>query len=158
MSLVAIFFIGDRLLKNWALTLEINENYKILGDWLILSFAKNYNIAFSLPINGAWLLPVIFLIIVSIITLIVKTIYQKKELEFSAIFLTFIVFGAISNMIDRLLYGYVIDYLAIKKFSILNIADVMISLGALLFLKQYFTNKNHKRTRDETKTKEGTKN
>lgn len=157
--LIAIFFIVDRLLKNWALKLEPGENYKIFGDWLTLSFTKNYNIAFSLPINGPWLLPIIFLITISLIILVIKIIYQEKKVSFSAVFLTFIVFGAISNMIDRLLYGYVIDYLAIKKFSILNLADVMISLGAILFLKQkYLTNTNYKRNRDERKTKESEKN
>lgn len=150
-SLIAIFFIGDRLLKIWALKLEPNENYKILGDWLIFSFTKNYNIAFSLPINGTWLLPAIFIIILGLIALLIKIIYQEKKFGLSAIFLTFIIFGAISNMIDRLFYSYVIDYLAIKNVSILNLADVMISLGAILFLKNNFTKTTKE---DEAKPKE----
>ncbi len=42
--------------------------------------------------------------------------------------------GAISNIIDRLSYGYVIDYLSLRYFTVFNLADVMISSGAIILI------------------------
>ena len=42
-----------------------------------------------------------------------------------------IIFGAVSNLYDRLKYGFVIDYFDLKYFTIFNIADAMIFFGAL---------------------------
>jgi signal peptidase II len=54
--------------------------------------------------------------------------------RWEVIILTFIIFGAISNILDRLIYGYVIDYLELKYFTVFNLADVMISGGAIILL------------------------
>ena len=43
-----------------------------------------------------------------------------------------VIVGALSNVIDRLLYGAVIDYIPLLNFSTFNLADVQIILGALL--------------------------
>jgi signal peptidase II len=50
-----------------------------------------------------------------------------------------IILGAISNFIDRLTYGYVIDYIDVRFFTVLNMADMIITLGAfLIILALYF--------------------
>ncbi|MBU1778489.1 signal peptidase II, partial [Patescibacteria group bacterium] len=48
----------------------------------------------------------------------------------------FIIFGAISNLTDRLEYGYVIDYFSLKYFTIFNLADVMIVIGVFCLFKK----------------------
>jgi lipoprotein signal peptidase len=55
--------------------------------------------------------------------------------------------GALSNALDRLIYGYVIDYLDVLNFTVLNIADILISLSAfILILLNLSSSKYNKKT------------
>jgi len=135
-SLIAIFFIIDRVLKILAYRffLEETSSLRLIGNWFYFDFAKNYQIAFSLPFGGPWLLVITAAIILLITLFIINLTRRHKKLNQEATWLILILAGAISNFIDRFNYGYVIDYLAIKNLSVLNLADVMISLGTLFLI------------------------
>ena len=47
-----------------------------------------------------------------------------------------IIAGAIGNLVDRLFYGYVIDFLrpTFINFAVFNIADIFVTCGAVLFI------------------------
>lgn len=51
--------------------------------------------------------------------------------------LSLILAGAISNMIDRLIYGCVIDFIDLKFWPIFNLADIFIVLGAAFLLVKW---------------------
>ncbi|MCK4553620.1 signal peptidase II [Candidatus Parcubacteria bacterium] len=127
--LIGIFFIAlDRFLKFLAVNDFLN-NKKIIGDFFKFNFASNYNIAFSLPLSGWWLNILIILIIIALIYnllyLLLKQRYNQANL------LLIIIFGAISNLFDRIKFGYVIDYFDLKYFTVFNLADVMIVGGVI---------------------------
>jgi len=131
-SLTVIFFIGlDRFLKVFALT-DLGNARNLLGDILKFDFKANYHVAFSLPLAGVWLNIVICLIILSLVYYLVR-MWQAGKREI-AICLFAIVVGAASNLFDRFKYGYVIDYLDLKYFTVFNLADVMIVVGVFLLL------------------------
>lgn len=132
--LIAIFFIADRCLKLFALRLPDNQSYNILGTLLSFNFTPNYYMAFSLPFSGGLLNSIIVLIIIGLISLIFYLTLNNKSPKYLPVLLTIILFGAISNILDRLVCGYVIDYLELRYFSVFNIADVMISLGSILII------------------------
>lgn len=50
--------------------------------------------------------------------------------------------GAISNLVDRLRFGYVVDYIDLKAFPVFNLADVAIILGSLMLLVEIFRKKD----------------
>ncbi|MEA3463565.1 MAG: signal peptidase II [Patescibacteria group bacterium] len=127
--LTAIFFIAcDRFFKCLAVNDFLN-NKKIIGDFFQFNFVSNYNIAFSLPITGWWLN---ILIVLIIIVLIYNLLYLSlKERHDQAIFLLIIIFGAVSNLFDRIKFGYVIDYFDLKYWTVFNLADVMIMAGVI---------------------------
>ncbi|MCU0680235.1 MAG: signal peptidase II [Planctomycetes bacterium] len=131
--LVAIFFILDRILKQASLGLGSESTFQnLVGNWLSFGFTPNYYIAFSLPLSGFWLNVSIGLFIIGLIFFLFYYFFKRNFWE--NILLLTIILGAISNYWDRWQYGFVIDYLAIKYFSVLNLADIMISLGAILLL------------------------
>lgn len=136
----AIFFtLIDRLLKIFALTALNNKSLTILPDFFNLTLAKNTGIAFSLPFSG---LVLNITIIAIILGLLFSIISYYNENRYSYIFcLLFVLFGAISNLTDRILYNSVIDYFDLKYFTIFNIADIMIVGGIFLFILQKFKNK-----------------
>ncbi len=133
---IAIFFVGDRILKKIAFQ-NPESSYSIIGEILSFNFTKNYYISFSLPIKGKFLNIAILIILLLIIVYIIYLIINKKKHKFNKIYalLFFSLFlGALSNYIDRLKLSYVIDYLQIQNISVLNIADIMISVSAVLII------------------------
>lgn len=132
--LIAIFFVSDLLLKSLALKSQLTAPKKLLGDVFLFNFTRNYQMAFSLPWEGTSLLISTTLVVLLIFYLIIKNIYQTKKITLPTILLTIILFGAISNLLDRYRYGFVVDYLELKNFTVFNLADAMISISALFFL------------------------
>ncbi|MDD2354173.1 hypothetical protein EOL94_04250 [bacterium] len=130
--IIAIFFILDRCFKKIAISFD--GEWVIVKNLLSFKFAANHNIAFSLPLSIYITLPLTLLIIIGLITWLILLIKKRDLNHLSLLSLLLIILGALSNLIDRFQLKYVIDYLNIKDFSILNLADVMISLGAFLYL------------------------
>jgi signal peptidase II len=130
---IAMFFVVDRLLKNNALNLGPGQFRALIGDVLSFRLVFNQNIAFSLPLSGPWLNILISLIVFCLFLIIIHSKIKRALDQKSLFLLTFILFGAISNLIDRFLYGAVVDYFDLKYFTIFNLADVMISVGVFAF-------------------------
>ena len=114
----------------------------IFGDWLKIALAKNYYIAFSLPFSG----PILTIFIVAIILgLLYYWLILNKSQNFRFILpLTIILFGAISNILDRIKFGFVIDYIDLKYFTVFNLADAMITGGVVILFLMFFLNKEKK--------------
>lgn len=142
----AMFFIGDRLLKDLAIKQEISTNINLITNLLTFHFTLNPYIAFSLPISGIILNILITLIVIGLFLVIIYLILVKKGQNSLLPYLTFILFGAISNLLDRYQLGGVIDYFNLKYFTIFNIADVMISIGIFfVFIKTIKNDKKNNR-------------
>ena len=91
-----------------------------------LDFVCNKNIAWGIPLQGFLLL---FLWIVCILVLL--WLMKKHPWNF---FLLLVLAGAISNVLDRLLFGCVVDYIKLGSFPVFNLADTLITTGILVFL------------------------
>lgn len=96
---------------------------------------KNTGIAFGIPIQ------LIGIILMNILLLILLLYFAKKELNLNsklAQYLLALVFaGGISNLIDRLYNGYVIDFISIWIWPTFNFADIYITIGILLLIIFY---------------------
>lgn len=131
---VAIFFLIDRLLKLTAIKIA-PLSIPLIKEILSFNLATNKNIAFSLPLSGPWLNWPIVIIIFYFLWLLWQIKNDASRLK-EKIAICLIAGGALSNLIDRLQYGHVIDYLRLKYFTIFNLADVMIVTGSLLLAWQ----------------------
>ncbi len=96
---------------------------------------KNTGIAFGIPVQ------LVGIILMNILLLILLLYFAKKELNLNsklAQYLLALIFaGGISNLIDRLYHGYVIDFISIWKWPTFNFADIYITLGILLLIMFY---------------------
>lgn len=128
--LLTIFFIIDRYLK--FLALGLSKDFFLVKNIFTFTFYANKNISFSLPVEGIALMFLIGALILLIIFYLIKAFKKGRFLEVFAWLA--IILGAFSNLIDRLKYSYVIDYLDVAYFTVLNLADVMISLGCFYII------------------------
>lgn len=140
---LAIFFISlDRFLKIIALNNFNGETFTLIRGWLNFGLAGNYFIAFSLPIRGNFLLILISLIILILFGAFFYSLRRGRLGQ--AIFLLIIILGAMSNLVDRLKYGYVVDYFDLKYFTVFNLADAMIVAG-VLGMAQFYLKTNRRK-------------
>lgn len=113
-----------------------------------LQLYKNYHLIFNLEI-----MPLLFYFFISLTLLIILALLAKNYLTrntFLIFSFSLILIGAISNLIDRLLYGYVIDFLSFFDYSIFNLADVYIFVGAGLILIRLTTNNKRRASLRQT--------
>ena len=77
-------------------------------------------------------------IIIFLLYLIFSEIFQKKYLNILLLSgLLLILSGAIGNLIDRIFFGCVIDFINLKIWPVFNIADSFITLGVIVILLVY---------------------
>ena len=122
----------------------IFNNYKTFlnKDFLFfrLDFVKNYGAAFNI-LSGSRILLSFISIIFSI--LLLYLILSKNNLRSLDLYsYSFILGGTIGNGIDRILKGYVFDFLNLNiiNFPVFNIADVSINIGFIFLLYNIFKN------------------
>jgi signal peptidase II len=135
-SIVLIFVIVlDRLSKIWAYdNLRGSDPISIFNDLFELRYSENTGMAFSiLSDKPGFLFALVSLIILGIVYFVI----QQKQLDLS---IAFILAGGLGNLIDRLMYGFVIDFInpLFIDFAIFNFADIALNLGAILLIIQYF--------------------
>jgi len=119
-----------------------NKKLFINKDFLLfkIDFVKNYGAAFNL-LSGSR----IFLSFISIFfsILLIYLILRKNNVNVLDLYsYSFILGGTIGNGIDRILKGYVIDFinLNIINFPVFNIADISINIGFIFLLYNIFKN------------------
>ena len=130
-SAVIFFVVLDRFLKILSLSFRDTE-INIIGEALKFNYQPNYYIAFSLPLAGRFLNILITIIVLILIGLVFY--YYRRGKYFQSGAASLIAFGAASNLLDRIKYGSVIDYLDLKYFTVFNLADLMIVCGTVLFI------------------------
>lgn len=121
----------DQLTKWLAVTfLQGNPSVPIIPDVLQLTYLENRGAAFGMLQDQRW----VFLVISTVgITAVLLYLFIKRptsKLLCTAIAL--IVGGGIGNMIDRVLLGYVVDFIdfCLINFAIFNVADSFVCVGA----------------------------
>jgi len=134
----------DQITK-WVVSTEMSL-YQTIDILPVFNFTyvHNYGAAFSfLSEAGGWQKYFFSTIAVTISVLLIywlKKLPATNKLLCSAYAL--VLAGAIGNLIDRLVHGYVIDFLHVYyqqyDFPVFNIADVAISIGAALLLLDAF--------------------
>lgn len=127
--IIGFFFILDKIFKNFFLNNPQTEKV-LIKKFLSLKFFENPGIAFGIksPLNITIILSLFILVI--LFFYFIKYKKYKNDYYFRAFLLIFL--GALSNLLDRLFLNFTVDYLHIY-ISVINIADIMIVLGAILF-------------------------
>jgi signal peptidase II len=143
--LALLVLVADQLTKVWVIqSFSLGESIQLLPVFNF-TYARNYGAAFSfLGDAGGWQrwLFTLIAVVVSIVLSVWLARLQRPQWKLS-LALVLIVAGAIGNLIDRSLYGYVVDFLHVYyqewHYPVFNIADCAITIGAALLIWDSFS-------------------
>lgn len=146
-----VIFLADQFTKVMIIgNFQLGDSQPVVQGWFNLVRAHNTGAAFSFMASAdgwqRWLFTGIGLVAAILIIFLLKSNATQKLFAFA---LTFILGGAIGNVFDRIMYGYVIDFLDFYwsgiHFPAFNLADSAITLGAIcLFVDEMLRVKKSK--------------
>lgn len=111
--------------------LSASDEIKTFIPFLSIVKVKNFGIAFGI-LKGQTGLLILFIsvILIALLYLVFSKKIKSKQL---LVAISFIIGGGIGNLIDRMFFGYVIDYLKLSFFPpVCNLSDYFICLGGLI--------------------------
>lgn len=146
LGLAALIIILDQISKLAISSHFVYNEALYVTDFFNLVLAHNQGAAFSfLNDAGGWQRWFFSAIAVVASVWIVFLLRQHPQQKLFCLALALILGGALGNLIDRIAYGYVVDFLdfhwQLRHFPAFNIADSAISVGAVLLVLDSFKNK-----------------
>lgn len=134
---IVLAVIFDQLIK-WAVEAYLPFQQPVsVAPMLALYRTHNFGVAFSM-LSGmeGWFIVALRLVVVAFVSWLWRQTPKDRGLAHAGYAL--IIAGAIGNLVDRMLFGYVIDYVLFYtdswSFAVFNLADSFISIGAGLIL------------------------
>ena len=143
LTTMIILVLLDQLSKGFLITyLKSTPNYVLeVLPCLDFVYAWNYGISFGLFRQYSHYSNYVFLFINSIIVVYLADFINKTHSITAQVGLTFIIGGAMGNILDRLFQGAVFDFIYFHyydySFPAFNLADSFITIGAILYIYQY---------------------
>ena len=137
--IASVVLIFDQISKYWVMNVFLGQKaYESFGEYFNIVRAWNTGVSFSMFNNygnlGAWGVTGIALVIVGVL---IYWLRKEKE-KFMQVALGMIIGGALGNVIDRVRFGAVFDFLDIhladSHWPAFNLADSFICLGAGLII------------------------
>ena len=126
---------ADLLTKLTASKLGSREVVLIPGV-LSLSYIENRGAAFGIMQGRQWLLIVISAVMIAAAVVFCIRRIRDTRYRYLRVLIVFLVAGALGNMIDRIMLGYVRDFIYFKliDFPVFNVADIYVTVSAVLIL------------------------
>lgn len=108
---------------------ELNQTFPILKNIFHLTYITNYGAGFGILQQQKWILVFISLIVIGFIFYYLDKIKEKQL--FLQVIAGFVLGGTIGNLIDRISFGYVVDFLDFRIWPIFNFADSFVTIGVI---------------------------
>lgn len=127
------------------------DSITIIKNFFYLTYINNDGAAFSILVGKR-----IFLILIAVLVIVMLIRYIKKnniQNKLELVSLALIIGGSLGNLMDRVVRGYVIDFLDFKifnyNFPIFNLADTFIVIGVFLLLLKEIRKENNLDSRNK---------
>ena len=134
-------FIVDQITKFMIInTMHIHESFPVIKNFFHITYVQNDGAAWSMLKGNRFLLIVIALIALGLMCFFIFKNQNLSLLENVSI--SILIGGILGNLIDRILYGYVIDFLDFRfgsyYFPVFNVADICIVISVILIIITLF--------------------
>ena len=134
--LVFLAIVGlDQAVKYWVVEyLKPIHSIPVIDGVLHWTYAENTGAAFSILSGQRIFLILVPLLVCGLLLYLLLKKHATHPLGHWS--LVFLLGGAVGNLIDRVLHGYVVDFVDVRliNFAIFNVADIFVTVGAGMFL------------------------
>jgi len=126
----AVVLVADQAIKSVVRSqMSVGQEIELIGPLKLVSF-RNDGVAFGALAGGSWwLLVLLALVLIALITAVARSAGPRTWPAAGLI-----IGGALGNLIDRVLFGEVTDFLKVGAWPAFNVADAAIVVGALLLV------------------------
>ena len=136
--LVAALVALDQLVKYLVVQqIPLGEHVPFLPHLLDLTYVENTGAAFSMFSQHTWVLTLISLVLSVVLAVgVFKPLFRHP---FGRTALALLLAGAVGNLIDRALQGYVVDmfHVLFMEFAVFNVADICVVVGGFAAVIYY---------------------
>jgi len=137
----------DRFSKSYAIARK-TETFDIIPGFIRFIYVENRGIAFGLFQGKTFV--IIVLSSIAVFLLVYQLLFNKFDSRLANISLSFITAGGIGNLYDRIVNGFVVDFIEFSffEFPVFNAADIFVNIGAFLLILYLITNRKKIFSRD----------
>ena len=120
-----------------ARTLPLHTMISVIENFFTITYLRNKGAAFGMLATSPWRLP-FFILVSTVAVVVIFTVIRKlrDDQKLAAYSLSLILAGALGNLIDRVSYGEVIDFIFVHWYEhywpAFNVADSAICVGVFL--------------------------
>jgi len=133
---LAVLVAIDQVIKRWAyVSLRPIGSMTVIDGLLNLTYLQNQGAAFGIMYGARWILTVLVLGILAYLFIYFRKLPNTGLHRYLRWSIVLIAAGGLGNVIDRVVLGFVIDYLQVTfiNFPVFNFADILIVVGAIGF-------------------------
>ena len=128
---------GDQFTKHLvSSSMQLGQSQEIIDNLFYFTYAHNTGVAWGMLAGHLWLFIVVALVSAVLMIVFFKRTRKEEILTRFGLILTFA--GMIGNLIDRMVLGYVRDFIDViifnYNFPIFNIADMAVVIGVALII------------------------
>lgn len=127
--------------------MEFGESIPVLGDFLRITSHRNPGAAWGILSGQRWLF-----VVITIVVIIGIGLYARRaKSRLVRVALPLLMGGAVGNLIDRVLYGEVVDFFDVRviNYPIFNIADSAIVIAVILILLDVWRDSRRERVNNQ---------
>ena len=130
--IVAVIIAADQVTKVMVRNnIELGERIPVIGDWMNFTYIRNEGAAFSIFSGNTFV--TVVLTSALLVFCLAFIIHEVRAREISiAVCMTCVLGGGLSNMYDRIHFGYVTDMISCGNFAIFNVADMFVTCGCFV--------------------------
>jgi len=143
---VAVMVFLDFVTKAYiSSTMSLHESIVVIGGFFNITYVRNPGAAFSFLADAPAVFRMVFFVTVTVFAILLVLYYivkSKIEEPFVIFALSLIISGAVGNLIDRVRFGEVVDFIDVyigpHHWPAFNVADSVISVGAVILILEMF--------------------
>ena len=144
-----VLAIADQIIKFFvSINLKEIGSVSVIDNLLSFTYVENNGVAFGSFAGNRWIFVVLTTALIAAILIYMFKKKPKSKLFYASValvattgnaltlvYVALVVGGGIGNLIDRIFYGYVIDYISLSFFPpVCNFADYCITVGTVLLM------------------------
>jgi len=112
--------------------MTVRQSIAVIKNVFHLTYIRNTGAAFSFFAGQTKMITIVSIIVIMVIVLCFARL--PGELKLWRFAISLVLAGALGNLIDRLRFGYVVDFIDLRFCPIFNVADLAIFIGIALLL------------------------